>query len=242
MALGLGPSQAGGIILWLGTTALVAATDTYTRVGSLSAISQYGIKWDEVTFEDLSLALELTYKGLRKDGTITVGLGQDMSDDGQNALRAAAAAQTGDYNVKITYADQVPVRSATVTMTIAGPGVVTDTAHGLAVNTPVSLATTGALPTGLVAGTTYYVKTVVSVDTYTLSATPGGTVITTSGSQSGTHTRSTVPAPTYDLMKAKIMGFEVDPGNLQSVVKAMATIKPKSGSLATTARIPIVEL
>jgi hypothetical protein len=78
------------------------------------------------------------------------------------------------------------------TITIASPGVVTWTAHGLAANTPVYF-TGGALPTGLVIGTEYFVKTVVSANTFTVSATAGGTVIATSGSQSGIHTATAYP-------------------------------------------------
>ena len=78
-------------------------------------------------------------------------------------------------------------RSATVTMTIAAPGVVTWTAHGLATDTPIIFTTSGALPTGLVVGTTYYAK-VVTADTFQIAATAGGVAITTSGTQSGTHT------------------------------------------------------
>lgn len=85
------------------------------------------------------------------------------------------------------------VRSATATISIASPGVVTWTSHGLLANDPVKFSTTGALPTGLTAGTTYYVKTVLTADTFTLSATSGGTVIATSGSQSGTHTVVSAP-------------------------------------------------
>jgi hypothetical protein len=76
----------------------------------------------------------------------------------------------------------------TITMTIASPGVVTLTAHGKVANDPIAFATTGALPTGIVAGTTYYVKTVLTANTFTLSGTPGGAVINTTGSQSGVHT------------------------------------------------------
>lgn len=76
--------------------------------------------------------------------------------------------------------------SNTVTITIASPGVVTLTAHGLLANDQVVFSTTGALPTGLTAGTVYYVKTVVSSSTFTVSSSAGGTVINTSGSQSGT--------------------------------------------------------
>jgi hypothetical protein len=79
--------------------------------------------------------------------------------------------------------------TASVTISIASPGVVTDTAHGKSANDPVRFETTGALPTGLVAGTTYYVKSP-STDNYNVSATPGGTAIVTSGSQSGSHTRA----------------------------------------------------
>jgi hypothetical protein len=43
------------------------------------------------------------------------------------------------------------------------------------------------LPTGLAKNTTYYVKTVVDANSFTLSTTAGGAVINTSGSRSGTH-------------------------------------------------------
>lgn len=79
-------------------------------------------------------------------------------------------------------------KPAMVTISIATPGVITETAHGRSANSPVVLNTTGALPTGLAPDTIYYVKTVLSVDTYTVSATPGGAAINTTGSQSGTHT------------------------------------------------------
>lgn len=81
--------------------------------------------------------------------------------------------------------------SATATVTIASPAVVTDTANGLAENSALSFTTTGALPTGLVVGVVYYIKTRLSVNTYTLSATVGGAAINTTGTQSGTHTRVT---------------------------------------------------
>ena len=80
------------------------------------------------------------------------------------------------------------VTKSTFTVTIASPAVVTSTL-ALTNGTPVILTSTGypsALPTGLTAGTTYYVVNV-SGFTFNLAATPGGTAINTSGSQSGTH-------------------------------------------------------
>ena len=78
------------------------------------------------------------------------------------------------------------ISTATVTMTIAAPAVVTWTAHGLAANKAITFSTTGALPTGLTAGTLYYVLAP-TTDTFTVSATAGGAAITTSGTQSGVH-------------------------------------------------------
>jgi hypothetical protein len=92
----------------------------------------------------------------------------------------------------------VLVRSATVTISNAAPGVVTWTAHNLKTNDPVYFTTTGGLPAGLTASsgasfTTYYVKTVLGANTFTVSATPGGAVINTSSSGSGTHTAVNAP-------------------------------------------------
>lgn len=77
--------------------------------------------------------------------------------------------------------------SATVTITIASPGVVTSTGHNLNNTDVVYLSTTGALPTGLTAGVGYYVVNK-TTNTYQLSLTSGGAAINTTGSQSGVHT------------------------------------------------------
>lgn len=74
------------------------------------------------------------------------------------------------------------------TVTIASPGVFTDVAHGLTTNDTVKFTTTGALPTGLTAGTTYHVIAAgLTADAFEVSATQGGAAINTSGSQSGVH-------------------------------------------------------
>lgn len=78
--------------------------------------------------------------------------------------------------------------TATVTISIASPGVITWTAHALSPGAIVVFTTTGALPTGLTAGTSYYVLTVIDANNFTVAATPGGTAIATSGTQSGTQT------------------------------------------------------
>jgi hypothetical protein len=103
---------------------------------------------------------------------------------------------TGFYEVTALDADttgtavtiDLPYIDSTVTITIAAPGVVTWANHGLAVNDTIRFTTSGALPTGLAINTTYYVKEVLSANTFTVSASAGGAAITTSGTQSGTQT------------------------------------------------------
>ncbi len=81
-----------------------------------------------------------------------------------------------------------------VTLTIASPCVISWTSHQLSAGDPVKFKTAGALPTGLVAGTTYYViATGLTADVFRVSATLGGAAINTSGSQSGVHTAYHVP-------------------------------------------------
>ncbi|CAB4129443.1 hypothetical protein UFOVP118_60 [uncultured Caudovirales phage] len=80
-----------------------------------------------------------------------------------------------------------------VTITIASPGVVTY-ASGSAPpnNTQVKFSTTGTLPTGITAGTTYYVVNS-SGATSNISLTSGGAAINTSGSQSGIQSVTILP-------------------------------------------------
>lgn len=75
------------------------------------------------------------------------------------------------------------------TVTIASPAVFTKVAHTLVEGDIVHFTTTGALPTGLATNTDYYViSTGLTADTFRVSTTRGGTVVNTSGSQSGVHT------------------------------------------------------
>ncbi|MGH6840172.1 MAG: phage tail baseplate protein, partial [Methylocella sp.] len=79
--------------------------------------------------------------------------------------------------------------SSTVTITIASPAVVTWANNGLGLNEEVTFSTTGALPTGLTAGTVYYaIPTNPASSTFGVATTPAGAAINTSGTQSGTHT------------------------------------------------------
>lgn len=95
-------------------------------------------------------------------------------------------------------------RTSTATMTIADPGVVTLTGHGLTNGEAVYFTTTGALPTGVTASTIYFARGV-DANTFHLydtsdHAVSGGATgrVATTGTQSGVHSIITVGVDKLD--------------------------------------------
>jgi hypothetical protein len=79
----------------------------------------------------------------------------------------------------------------TVSISIASPAVVTLNQGDLnliqlPISTPVKFTTSNQLPTGIEVNTTYYIKSFLSIDSFTISEEIGGPAIATSGSQAGT--------------------------------------------------------
>jgi len=99
------------------------------------------------------------------------------------------AAQTGTF----AEVGRGTSEAGAATMTIASPAIVTRAAHNLENGMAVVFSTTGALPTGVTAGTVYYVINK-ATDTLQISASSGGAAVNTSGTQSGTHTLTPVSA------------------------------------------------
>lgn len=120
---------------------------------------------------------------------------QDPTSIGVAQLQTASAGSVLDFNTNRIYVhngnstthqywvyntlNNPTYTSNSVTVNVASPGVVTQTAHGYAVNDPV-VFTAGTLPTGLVVGTVYFVRNP-TANTFELSATSGGASINTTG-------------------------------------------------------------
>jgi hypothetical protein len=83
------------------------------------------------------------------------------------------------------------INTATVTTTVATPCVVTWNAHGLSEGSPVVFTGAG-LPSGIVAGTTYFVGRSPAANTFNISTTvanaAAGTFVNTTGTSTGTQT------------------------------------------------------
>lgn len=104
--------------------------------------------------------------------------------------------EDGSSQLRATYASlfaALTLSKGTFTVTLASPGVFTNTAHGLVVGDAVYFTTTGSLPTGLTPNLTYYVSVVVDANNFQVSTTRGGASVNTSVSQSGVHTLVQAP-------------------------------------------------
>lgn len=92
------------------------------------------------------------------------------------------------FNYGIKPSDQ---EERTCTISNGAPAVIGMASHDLVADNPVifiSSASPPTLPSGVTALTRYYVKTVLTADTFTVAATVGGAAINTTTAGSGTHT------------------------------------------------------
>lgn len=103
-------------------------------------------------------------------------------------LKANAAAVS-----RATYVNLFNELNYTATVAPNGTGGIAWTSHGLSADSPVRFSSTGTYPSGISAGTTYYVISP-SANSFDLSSTPGGAPFSVGSSYSGTLTASVMPS------------------------------------------------
>ncbi len=94
--------------------------------------------------------------------------------------------------VDVSSPSYTPLSKSQIVFTADASDVCTSVAHGLVEGETVQVFTYGTIPTGLVAGTLYYVK-YLTADTFSLSLTSRGTAVDISAAGAGTHV--VVPPP-----------------------------------------------
>jgi len=168
-------NSTGAITLPVGTTAQEPASPTYgmirynTTTGSFEG---YSGTWGAIGGGSGAVAGGVVYENNKQ---ITVSYTMTTSKNGESV---------GPITINPGVASQP------CTITITTPGVITASGTVPLFGSTVVFATTGALPTGITAGTTYYAVNV-SGSTFQIAATYGGTPIATSGTQSGTQSFTT---------------------------------------------------
>ncbi len=98
-----------------------------------------------------------------------------------------------NYNyIDLTYyqpGEYVGGTTATCTISIASPAVITRSSHGFVAGDVIRFTTDGGLPTGISLNKNYFVISAgLGLNSFRVSEAPGGTAVDTSGVQSGTHT------------------------------------------------------
>jgi hypothetical protein len=156
-----------------------------TGVGPTTVINQTGqagrlVNWVNESWNDIQCAHQ-DWQWLRQTASFPSAAGQAIYSTVQCGIQAG----TFGMWARDTFRNYV---NPAVTLSIASPCIVGLPAHGLSVGQTITPFTDGALPTGLTAGVAYYVQSVPSADTLTVSATNGGAALATTGSQSGNQT------------------------------------------------------
>lgn len=187
-----GPTSAKGEV----TEADFTGT-TWVPIGGLYNLGELGGEQAINEFELIDEVWTRKTKGGRNGGTMTNQFIPMGLDEGQIKYKEAIES-CRPYKFKVERgADCTP--ESTVTISVATPGVVTWAGSNFKAGQPVVFATTGALPTGLTAGTVYYVVSGgLSADTFSVSATRGGAAIDTTAAGTGAHTASAPPVGMTD--------------------------------------------
>jgi len=181
--IGFGTTNPTAVTTWYEVTAITDNT-TLTISGpvNLSAGTSYVI-------EEIRIAVACTNATLINGGIHLIkGLNYSTFSNGGTTIPEATTVDNIRASYLLTDARINSAATQTFTVTIAAPGIFTVNSHGLRNNDLVLFTTTGVLPTGLTAATTAYYVVNATTNTFQVSLSLNGTAITTTGSQSGTHT------------------------------------------------------
>jgi hypothetical protein len=181
--IGFGTTDPTAVTTWYEITAIGSDTSlTINAPVTLSGGTSYVI-------EEIRIALACTNATLINGGVHLIkGLNYSTFANGGTTITEATTVDNIRASYLLTDARINSAATQTFTVTIAAPGVFTVNSHGLRNGDVVILTTTGALPTNLTAATTAYFVVNAATNTFQLAATLNGAAITTTGSQSGTHT------------------------------------------------------
>jgi hypothetical protein len=187
------PAHTGDVTSSAGAVALTVANDaiTYAKMQNVTATDRLlgrstagAGDVEEIVCTAAGRALVDDADAAAQRVTLGMGVGQ-ISGTATNDN--AAAGKVGEY------VESSGQGSGTATITIASPAVITFAGHTFNGVAAIVFSTTGALPTGMTAGTTYYTLAgTVAGSPFSIATSAAnalaGTAINTTGSQSGTQT------------------------------------------------------
>lgn len=176
------------------------ANTNWIEIGGLYNLGELGGEQAINEFELINEVWTRKSKGGRNGGTMTNQFVPMGMDPGQLMYKKAIES-CRPYQFKVERgADCAP--ESDVTISVADPAVVSWTGHGLFANQPVVFSTEGTMPTGLTAGTVYYVLSAgLTADAFSVSATEGGTPVAVTAAGTGVITASAPPVGMTDFFQ-----------------------------------------
>lgn len=116
----MGLSTTSGARLYIGTTDPLSSSSTWTEIGHVEDIGEFGDESTEAEFIAVNyeggLSRKQRFKGSRDAGVLTLTCGRDPSDAGQRELLEAEKTEE-EYNFKIV-ADDAPAGDTPTTFSM----------------------------------------------------------------------------------------------------------------------------
>lgn len=173
---------------------------------------------------------DMTIKGTESSAAMENMFAPLPNDPGQIRLRQAKDS-CSNYAFKIEWGAGCALEDV-VTISVADPAVVTwPGGHGLEAGARVMFTGTGGtIPTGLTAGTAYYVLAAGLTPTaFSVSATPGGAAIATTAAGTATSiTATAMPAGETDMFYGLVMSRTKNAGEANTARMLAVSISPNT--------------
>lgn len=196
----------------------------WTNAGSL------GDARAEITQSFIGAGRDVTIKGTANSAAMENVFAPIPNDPGQVRFRAAID-DCANYAFKVEWGASCAVEGP-VTISVATPGVVTwPGGHALEAGAPVMFeAEGGNMPTGLVAGTVYYVVAAgLTPTTFSVAATPGGAAIATTLAATATTIIATAqPVGQTEMFYGLPMSRNRNGGEANTAMMGSYTVKPNT--------------
>lgn len=183
-----------------------------------------------ITQSFIGAGRDMSIKGTEASASFENNFAPLPNDPGQQRLRQAKDS-CSNYAIKIDWSAGCASEDP-ITITVAAPGVVTwPGGHGLEAGARVIFTGTGGtIPTGLVAGTAYYVLAAGLTPTkFSVAATPGGAAIATTAAGTATAIVATaMPAGETDMFYGLVMSRTKNAGEANTARMLGVSIMPNT--------------
>lgn len=191
--------------------------ETWTQVTGWANAGAIGREQELITQTLIDDLFVEKAKGTINGGSMANQFVPRRLDPGQ-ILMAQAVEDCNPWRFRVIWSANCAPESV-VTVTVADPAVVAWVGHGLLAGQPVVFSNEGgALPTGLTAGTVYYVSSAgLTADAFTVSLTAGGAAVAVTAAGTGTTTATAAEVGSTQYFRGLVMPSQREGGDANTL-------------------------